>query len=105
MSYPFGNVNIGSSPGDGTGDPLRTAFQTINNNFANIASGSVTVNAPVQYVAGRQGNIILTINDIIGGNTAGQSYTMGNSLNWNSSVYTVSQALDQIAQRLKSAGL
>ena len=105
MSYAFGNVNIGANPGDGTGDPLRVAFNTINNNFANIASGNITVTAPVLSVAGRQGNITLTINDIVGGNTAGQSYTMGNSLNWNSSVYTVGQALDQIAQRLKSAGL
>jgi len=30
------NINIGSGPGVGDGDPLRTAFNTINNNFANI---------------------------------------------------------------------
>lgn len=66
MSYAFGNVNVGANPGDGTGDPLRVAFNTINNNFANIASGNITVTAPVLSVAGRRGNITLTVNDIIG---------------------------------------
>ena len=102
----FANVNIGTSPGDGTGDPLRTAFNTINNNFANIANGSVAVNAPVQSVAGRTGNVIITVNDLIGGNLAtGVSYIMGNSSNWTTPVYTVSQALDQIAARLKAGNL
>jgi len=105
MTYPFGNVNVGTNPGDGTGDPLRTAFETINSNFANIASGNVTVTAPVTTVAGRTGNIVLTVNDIIGANVIGQAYTMGNTSNWSSPVYTVSQALDQIAARLKAGNL
>lgn len=29
-------INIGTSPNDGEGDPLRTAFSKVNNNFANI---------------------------------------------------------------------
>ena len=29
-------INIGSSPNDGSGDPLRTAFSKVNNNFANL---------------------------------------------------------------------
>lgn len=29
-------INIGSSPNDGAGDPLRTAFSKVNNNFANL---------------------------------------------------------------------
>ena len=67
----FANVNIGANPADGTGDPLRTAFNTINQNFANIAAGAgFAVNAPVSSVAGRTGNIILTINDIVGANNA-----------------------------------
>jgi hypothetical protein len=63
----FANVDIGSAPADGTGDPLRTAFSKINQNFANIAAGQITVTAPVRTVAGRTGNIVLTVNDIIGG--------------------------------------
>lgn len=33
----FTAVNVGTSANDGTGDPVRTAFQTINANFANEA--------------------------------------------------------------------
>jgi hypothetical protein len=64
----FANVDIGSANNDGTGDPLRNAFDIINHNFANIANGTVeiTVNAPVQTVAGRTGNVMLSVNDIIG---------------------------------------
>lgn len=29
-------INIGTSPNDGAGDPLRTAFSKVNNNFANL---------------------------------------------------------------------
>lgn len=74
----FANVNIGSSASDGTGDPLRTAFNKINLNFANIAGGEVVA--------------------------ANIAYTMGNSANWNSSVTNVQAALDQLAYRLKQAG-
>lgn len=31
-------INVGTLPNDGTGDPLRTAFDKINNNFSNIFS-------------------------------------------------------------------
>lgn len=31
-------INIGAAPNDGSGDPLRTAFQKINNNFAYIGN-------------------------------------------------------------------
>ena len=62
----FANINIGTTAGDGTGDPLRVAFNKINLNFANIASGQITVNAPVLSVAGRTGNIVLTYQDVAG---------------------------------------
>jgi hypothetical protein len=29
-------INIGALPNDGQGDPLRVAFQKINNNFAKL---------------------------------------------------------------------
>ena len=29
-------INIGANPNDGTGDPLRVAFDKINNNFSNL---------------------------------------------------------------------
>ena len=34
-------INIGASPNDGSGDPLRVAFDKINNNFANLSSTAV----------------------------------------------------------------
>lgn len=70
----FANINIGASAGDHGGDPIRTAFQKINNNFQQITDGTVDINvsAPVQSVAGRTGNVVLTANDIIGTVTQGQ---------------------------------
>ena len=34
------NVNIGTSPNKGNGDPLRTAFTKINNNFSELYAGN-----------------------------------------------------------------
>lgn len=31
-------INVGTSPNDGTGDPLRTAYTKCNNNFAELYS-------------------------------------------------------------------
>ena len=63
----LGNINIGSYPGAGDGDPLRAAFNVINQNFDIVAN---VINNPssntVTSVAGRQGNVNLTINDITG---------------------------------------
>lgn len=80
----FANVDIGAQPADGTGDPIRVAFSKINQNFANIAAGDITVNAPVKSVAGRTGNVRLIVNDIGGAasnvavnaaNVAARAYT------------------------------
>jgi len=39
-------INVGAVPNDGEGDPLRTAFQKINNNFAQVfSSGTFTYDA------------------------------------------------------------
>lgn len=35
-------VNVGALPNDGEGDPLRVAFQKINNNFANLYATATT---------------------------------------------------------------
>ena len=37
-TYTINNVNIGVSANDGSGDPIRTAFLKINQNFANVYS-------------------------------------------------------------------
>ena len=81
MTINFANVNIGTTAGDGSGDPLRQAFQKINTNFANIAGGELD-----------SGNV---------------SYTAANANAWIShySVTTVAQALDQIIARLNAGGI
>ena len=60
------NVNIGSGPSTGDGDPLRTAFNTINSNFAKIQSNVNSLSNSVTSVAGRTGNVTLTTQDLIG---------------------------------------
>lgn len=86
----FANVNIGSYAGDNTGDPLRTAFDKINRNFANITAGnvSVTLNAPVMSVAGRTGNIVLSVNDVSGAVGLGRLSTTVNAANVAANAYT-----------------
>jgi hypothetical protein len=37
MTITTANIDIGDLPNDGTGDPLRTAFEKINQNFAELA--------------------------------------------------------------------
>ena len=48
-------INVGAQPNDGEGDPLRTAFEKVNNNFSQL------------YSTG-----FFTSNAYSGGNTAGQ---------------------------------
>ena len=59
------NVYVGSVANDGTGDTLRSAFQTIDRNFANILAQGNSI-AGVTTVAGRNGNVVLTVNDVVG---------------------------------------
>lgn len=61
------DIDVGSFAGDGTGDPLREAFTKINENFTELYSGNVQVTASnvlVYSVAGRIGNVVLTVNDV-----------------------------------------
>ena len=60
------NVNIGTGPSAGDGDPLRSAFTIINNNFQTIENNVNALTNSVNSVAGRTGNVILTVNDIVG---------------------------------------
>ena len=60
------NIDIGSAPSSGDGDPLRTAFIKINQNFTELYSNIGNLTNSVTSVAGRTGNVSLTVNDIIG---------------------------------------
>lgn len=60
------NVNVGTGPSAGNGDTLRSAFSTINNNFQVVTNNVRALTNSVRSVAGRTGNIMLTVNDVIG---------------------------------------
>ena len=51
------NVNIGTGPSAGDGDPLRTAFTIINNNFQIVTNNVNALTNSVTSVAGRTGNV------------------------------------------------
>lgn len=112
------NVNIGQAPDDHTGDTLRTAFNKINANFANLAAinesanvvvyatGNANVTATympgVESIAGRRGNVVLTVNDVIGAVSVGQAaaYTPAIPQQWYPVPTTVAAALDQLAAKI-----
>lgn len=62
----FDKINIGEKPSDGMGDPLRVAFDKINKNFETIGNIVTLPETSVFSVAGRSGNVILSINDVMG---------------------------------------
>jgi len=62
------NVNIGTGPGNNDGESLYSAFNKINTNFANVQSNVNSLSNSVTSVAGRSGNVTLTVNDILGFN-------------------------------------
>jgi len=70
------NVIIGSGPGANDGESIYSAFNKVNQNFANIQSNVNSLTNSVSSVAGRTGNITLTVNDIIGFNSVGFSGTL-----------------------------
>jgi hypothetical protein len=60
-------IITGNAASDGGGDPLRTAFTKINNNFTELYSGNVQITAAnvlVYSVNGQIGNVSLTVADI-----------------------------------------
>ena len=56
------DINIGSAANDGTGDPLRTAFDKINDNFGELYAVSA---------AGSGNNVAISGNSVISENTNG----------------------------------
>ena len=95
MTYEY--VDVGTTPDDGTGDPLRTAYIKINNNFAHIqaygtdriTNGSSNIIIPVEDgniyagVANVANVLIITNTGIIGsaisatGNITAGNYFLG----------------------------
>ena len=62
-------INVGASANDGTGEPLRDAFQSVNENFSEIyAAGPVDSNVVISGntigVLGTNNNLVLAGNGI-----------------------------------------
>jgi hypothetical protein len=49
---PLQTINIGASANDGTGDPLRTAFDKVNDNFQVVSGGVFNVKDPAYSAVG-----------------------------------------------------
>lgn len=68
-------VNIGGSPNDGTGDPIRDAFNKVNQNFDEVYSsynptGTITVgNSSVNSVVSNTGGFITSTNTTVNTST------------------------------------
>jgi hypothetical protein len=66
---PITLINVGTVVNDGTGDPVRTAFQKTNNNFSYLTSYSITNNVSNNAIVdGTQGfrKLVLTANSTVG---------------------------------------
>jgi hypothetical protein len=61
-------INIGTTANDGTGDPLRTAFDKVNDNFTELYSddagdvGSIAATAPIEVDAAT-GDVTISLAD------------------------------------------
>jgi len=96
-SYTISNVNVGSYANDGQGDPLRTAFVKINQNFSNVYSlallggnggGSGNVTGNIDYT---------TVNTYIRyyvSNSSGNFLNLGNVANTLANILSTVQAVD-----------
>ncbi len=59
-------INIGTTANDGTGDPLRTAFDKVNDNFTELYADDT---GDVDSVNGQTGVVVLDSDDIAEGST------------------------------------
>jgi hypothetical protein len=74
---------------------------TIQTTSANISVHNSTNSVTHHWQFADTGNLTIPVTGSIEGNVA---FTMANSLNWTSNVYTVSDALNQLAERIKLLG-
>lgn len=97
-SGPYGNqqyIAIGTTPNDGQGDPLRVAFQKINNNFSNLFF--TTTNTTTSYTVGTGDQIIFE--------TLANSFTQGEfQIRSSDSEGANSQSI-LISSQIKNSGL
>ena len=63
------NISVGTGAGNNDGESIYSAFTKVNRNFANVQSNVNSLSNSVTSVAGKQGNVTLTVNDIDGFNS------------------------------------
>ena len=57
-------VNVGTTANDGTGDSIRSAFQTVNNNFSYLGSYTITTVTNNTVVTPNQGYKKVVLNGV-----------------------------------------
>lgn len=72
-------INVGTTANDGTGDPLRLAFQNVNSNFTEVYSDVEATNSNVAYVQDSANALGVTVNSSF--DTVNAVYASSNS-NW-----------------------
>lgn len=88
-------INVGALPNDGTGDPLRVAFEKINNNFANLFA--TFVNTSNTYSVGNTpGQVIFE--------TAANTFNMGEMYIYSLDTVTHDSQAIQLFAQLNYAG-
>ena len=70
-------INIGTVANDGTGDPLRTAFDKVNDNFTELYADDA---GDVNSVNGQTGTVVLDSDDISEGST--NEYLLADSVTY-----------------------
>jgi len=60
-------INIGTLPGDGSGDPLRVSFNKINQNFAELYAAMSILSLSVNTINTKIGSIVSTATGIDNG--------------------------------------
>jgi hypothetical protein len=74
MSLPLSTINIGTTPNDGTGDTVRAAFYTVNNNFSTVNTAVSSLQSNVVTAA-----TILSLN--LTGNLVANNVTANTNIN------------------------
>ncbi len=88
-------INIGTTPNDGDGDPLRTSFSKVNDNFANLFS--TFVNTSESYTVGSTPNQVIF-------ETPANAFTMGQMTIYSVDTVTNDTQTIQLLAQLNAAG-
>lgn len=95
-------INIGALPNDGEGDPLRTAFQKINNNFTQLFG--TTYNTSLGYSTGNTANQVIFEYPVASFTQATFQINSTNPLNQDSQDITLNASIQNNGDTVKFVG-